>query len=159
MQVHDQQLTPAGPPPAAPPLAAPRRQLPPPSTPPRQPHSPLGWLVVSVAVLSIGVLGLTDLAGAPVPGSAYMALPLAVVGLGLVTGAWYGRARWLIALGAVLAVALGITVGVEKDRRRGPVGHVATDERRATGGHVHDQYGQRRTRPVRGGFHRTQRSG
>ena len=45
-------------------------------------------------MLGLGVLGVVDLAGATFAGSAYLALPLAVVGLGLVAGAWYGRARW-----------------------------------------------------------------
>jgi hypothetical protein len=60
-------------------------------------------------LLAIGVLAVVDLAGASVPPSAYVAVALATVGAGLVAGAWYGRARWLIALGAVLTVALGIT--------------------------------------------------
>jgi hypothetical protein len=64
---------------------------------------------------------MVDLAGARVPGAMYLAVPLAVVGLALVVGAWYGHARWLIALGAVLSLALGIAAaadrvgGVERD--------------------------------------------
>jgi hypothetical protein len=84
----------------------------PPTTSPAS-RSRLGGFVVSSALLALGVLGFVDLAGAAVDGSAYLALPLAVVGLGLVAGAWYGRARWLIAIGAVLTAALGIASAAE----------------------------------------------
>ncbi len=51
------------------------------------------------------------------PVSAYFAVPLAVVAAGLVVGAWYGRARGLIAVGVVLSVLLAITVALEgRDR-------------------------------------------
>lgn len=86
----------------------------PPTPPSREPHSRLGGIVVSVAVLATGVLGVIDLAGAAIAGSAYLALPLAIVGIGLVVGAWYGRARWLIAIGVVLSVILGIVTLVER---------------------------------------------
>jgi hypothetical protein len=43
-----------------------------------------------------------------------VAVALATIGAGLVVGAWYGRARWLIALGAVLTVALGITAAGDR---------------------------------------------
>jgi hypothetical protein len=82
--------------------------------PPPQPRSPLGRLVVSVAVLAVGVLAMVDLAGAHVIGSAYLALPLAVIGAGLVVGAWYGRARALIVFGAVLTVLLAIAGTAER---------------------------------------------
>jgi hypothetical protein len=75
--------------------------------------------VLSLTVLALGVLGLIDLAGADVPGSAYVALPLAVIGLGLVVGAWYGRATWLIAIGVVLTIALTIVSVGERISNRG----------------------------------------
>jgi hypothetical protein len=50
-----------------------------------------------------------DLTGASVDGAAYLAVPIAVLGLGLVVGAWFGRARWLIPIGLVLVAALAIT--------------------------------------------------
>lgn len=73
----------------------------------------LGRLVVSLAVLAVGVIALVDVAGAHVPASVYFGVPLAVVGGGLVLGAWYGRARGLIAFGVVLSVLLAITAAVE----------------------------------------------
>jgi hypothetical protein len=66
-----------------------------------------------VVLLSAGLLGLVDLAGAHIPASAYFAVPLAVVGTGLLVGAWFGRARALIALGAVLSVPVLIAGFVE----------------------------------------------
>ncbi len=84
-------------------------------TPPaRQPNSRLGGVVVSVTLLAIGALGVADLAGASVRPSAYIATPLVAVALGLIIGAWYGRARWLIAIGVVLSLALGIVATTER---------------------------------------------
>jgi hypothetical protein len=103
---------PAFPPPLAgptppPPLAGPTP--PPPAPKPDRPRSHLGRLVVSAALLAIGLLAVTDLLGADIPAGAYLTLPLIVVGAGLVLGAWYGRAHALIALGAALSIALAIT--------------------------------------------------
>jgi hypothetical protein len=81
--------------------------------PKRRPRSPLVGLVLSGAVLALGVLMLLDLAGTPVAASVYFSVPLAIVGAGLVVGAWHGRARSLIAVGIVLSVGLAITASVE----------------------------------------------
>jgi phage shock protein PspC (stress-responsive transcriptional regulator) len=83
-----------------------------PAAPPR-PRSVLGLLTLSVAAVAVGVLALVDLAGASVAASAYLALPLAVVGLGLVVGGWRGRARGLVAAGVVLALLLAAVSVVE----------------------------------------------
>jgi hypothetical protein len=48
-----------------------------------------------------------------VPATGYLAAALAVVGAGLLTGAWLGRARPLIALGVVLALALPVVHAME----------------------------------------------
>jgi hypothetical protein len=69
--------------------------------------------------LATGLLGIIDLAGASVRGSAYIAVPLAVVAAALILGAWYGRARWLIAVGIVLSLALGIVAAAERADVRG----------------------------------------
>lgn len=92
-------------PPAPPPLRPPR--------PPRE-RSALPALVFFSALIALGLLGMLDLAGAlDIPVSGYVAGGLAVVGAGLVVGAWLGRARPLIALGAVLALALPATHALE----------------------------------------------
>jgi hypothetical protein len=105
---------------AAPPTATPPTATPPAATPPApprpagEPRSRLGGAVVSLAAIAIGVVGMVDLAGPAVPGAAYLAAPLTVVGLGLVVGAFVGRARWLIAVGAVLSLALGAAATAER---------------------------------------------
>ncbi len=81
---------------------------------PRRPRSVLGPLTSFAALAATGVLGLVDALGASVPVSAYIATPLAVVGIGLVAGAWIGRSRGLIALGAVLVLMLVPVTTVEQ---------------------------------------------
>jgi hypothetical protein len=85
-----------------------------PSVPPREPHSGLARFVLPLIALAIGVLGMIDLAGADVAASAYVALPLTIVGLGLVVRAWYGRGWSLAVFGALLALALVIVTAAER---------------------------------------------
>ncbi len=84
-------------------------------TPPAEPvpsspreNSVLGRVSVGFAVLALGVLGLLDMV---IPGfhpdfHHYVALAVAVIGLGLVVGAWFGRTGGLIVLGLVLVPIL-----------------------------------------------------
>jgi phage shock protein PspC (stress-responsive transcriptional regulator) len=89
--------TPAGsPPPVAP--------VPPPV--PARVRSRLGRFTLSLALLLVGVLAIVDVAGVRVPFSWYAGAVLAVLGLGLVIGAWFGRARYLIPLGLILTLVL-----------------------------------------------------
>jgi phage shock protein PspC (stress-responsive transcriptional regulator) len=83
---------------------------PPPVVKPAQrPPSRLGRLTFSLLLLAVGVLALIDVVGHwQFSFASYVAVALATVGLGLVIGAWFGRARGLIALGIVLSVMLGI---------------------------------------------------
>jgi phage shock protein PspC (stress-responsive transcriptional regulator) len=77
----------------------------------RRPRSPLGALTVSLATLLTGVLLALRLSGVEsVTAPRILAVSLLVVGAGLLLGAWVGRARWLIAVGLVLALALGGSV-------------------------------------------------
>ncbi len=73
----------------------------------------LGLVTVSLALVAAGVMILFDRSGAwrlnPV---VFLAVLLAVVGLGLLVGAVVGRARWLIAIGLVLAVATAVAGAV-----------------------------------------------
>lgn len=79
-------------PPAA--VAAPR--------PPRE-RSALGWYTVAAALLALGAAALLDASDAiHLTLVQYLALPLAVIGTGLIVGAWLGRSRLLIFLGIVL---------------------------------------------------------
>jgi len=91
--------------PPVPPTPGARWPVPPP-VPPR-PRSALGGLTVSVALVVLGGLIAADLVGVSMPALAYVAAPLAVIGAGLVIGAWIGRARWLIPLGLAFSLALG----------------------------------------------------
>src|SRR5262249_3568880 len=81
----------------------------PPSAPPAPPRSRLGRVTFSLLLVVLGVLALVDIVGhVTVPFAGYVAAALATVGLGLVIGAWFGRARGLIALGIVLSLCLAI---------------------------------------------------
>lgn len=81
---------------------------------PTRPRSMLGPLTVFSAIAAVGALGVVDAVGATVPVSAYLALALAVVGGGLVIGAWLGRSRGLIALGVVLVMLLVPVAALEQ---------------------------------------------
>lgn len=95
----------APPPPPSPP-EAPAPPAPPPR--PRRPRSRLGRGTVGVLLVMGGVLGLLEAAGAvDVFGrGVFTSLALVVVGAGLVVGGWWGRARWLIAVGLALTAVL-----------------------------------------------------
>jgi phage shock protein PspC (stress-responsive transcriptional regulator) len=86
-------------PPAAPPVAV---AAPSPSRRHRQ-HSPLGWVTLGAALLALGVAAILDQSGAlTIAPVRFPALALAVLGIGLLVGAVWGRARWLIVLGVLL---------------------------------------------------------
>jgi predicted membrane protein len=85
-----------------------RPPFPPAPPKPRPRRSPLGWIAVAVALLVVGLGALLDRsASITVDPGTMMALVLIVLGLGLVVGAFWGRARWLVLAGVVvLPVAL-----------------------------------------------------
>jgi hypothetical protein len=113
VQIQDHhEVIPEAPAPAVPPPVAGSVPIAVPASTP-EPHSRLGQLTVSLSVLAIGVLGIVDLSGVDVAASAYFALPLTVVGAGLLAGAWFGRSRWMIVIGVVLSVTLGIATTAE----------------------------------------------
>lgn len=101
-----------------PPGAAPQSVRPPkPPKPPKE-HSPLGAATLSLIFVAVGVVVILDLGNAvPVTPSTYFAVALVTVALGLFVGTWFGRARWLIALGLVASAALGLTTVVESYNR------------------------------------------
>jgi phage shock protein PspC (stress-responsive transcriptional regulator) len=72
----------------------------------RPPRSALGPVTVSVAAVAVGIVAVNDATWATVPAATYVATALAVVGLGLLVGSWWGRSRGLIALGIALGFAL-----------------------------------------------------
>lgn len=109
----------AGGPPPVPPLP----RVPKPPKPPKE-RSRLGSATFSMMLVVIGVIAALDLSNAVhVSVSAYFAGALVTAALGLLIGTWFGRARWLIALGLVLCVALGIATAAESYDR----GNVGSD--------------------------------
>jgi predicted membrane protein len=83
---------------------------------PKPPRSQLGKLTFSLLLIGVGLVALLDLTGFHVPASAYLAVALAAIGLGLLIGAWFGRARAMIALGIVATIALVGTSTAERYR-------------------------------------------
>jgi phage shock protein PspC (stress-responsive transcriptional regulator) len=66
-----------------------------------------GWLVAAVALITAGTLVLTDRAGVTTLGAAGIAMTcLVLLTLGVLVGAWFGSARWLIAPALLLAGAI-----------------------------------------------------
>lgn len=73
-----------------------------PAEPPR-PASPLGWYALAGTFISVGVVALIDnQSNVAVELADYFGVALLALGLGLVIGAWRGRARALILIGLVL---------------------------------------------------------
>ena len=71
-------------------------------------RSALGLATLSLATLVAGILSWAALSGVEdLTTGRILAISLLVVGGGLVVGTWYGRARWLIAVGILLSLALG----------------------------------------------------
>src|SRR5262249_52945445 len=99
-------FVPVGPPPVPPAGPFGPRPVPPPPQP-REPRSRLGRLVLSPLLILLGAMFPLSQTRSSIPVQASFAAGLAVVGLGLVVGAWFGRARGLIALGIVGAILLG----------------------------------------------------
>lgn len=82
----------------------------------------LGRLTWSALLMVAGVAWLLDVVGAmSVDGRVVLAVELAIVGAGLLVGAWLGRARGLIAVGVVLAVFASMFSVLELPLR-GPIG-------------------------------------
>jgi hypothetical protein len=78
---------------------------------PRKKGPILFWFALAVMAVALGVLGVVDLAGASVAPSAYPALVLALSGVFLLVGAFWGRAGGLILIGLVAAmVTAGATI-------------------------------------------------
>jgi phage shock protein PspC (stress-responsive transcriptional regulator) len=104
-------------PPAGPPAyaAAVRRDR----TNPRKRGPILFWYTMALVALALSTLGIADAAGAEITDSAYPAVTLAVIGVMLVVGAFYGRAGGLILAGLVATVATaGATAAHEVDAGR-----------------------------------------
>jgi phage shock protein PspC (stress-responsive transcriptional regulator) len=81
-----------------------------PVAPPRrtEPRSYLGLITLSTAVIVGGLLAVLGVSGVSVPAVVVAAAMLAVLGIGLLVGAFRGRARWLIAPAVVMLLVAQI---------------------------------------------------
>lgn len=105
---------PGTPPPFGPPPFGPATPTPPPAPRPPVERSPLGLLTFSMVLIVLGGLALADTAGLDIPAAGYVAASLAIVGLGLLIGAWVGRGRSMIAVGILLSLALAVVGTVDR---------------------------------------------
>jgi phage shock protein PspC (stress-responsive transcriptional regulator) len=111
----------------------------------RRPASPLGWYILGAALVAVGALALlTNVTDVSVHLGQYFGLALAVLGVGLVVGTWWGHARTLILLGLLIlpfaVMASYVTVPLEGgigEQRYTPMdpGELQ-DEYRLTGGQL-----------------------
>ena len=101
----------------APPVAAPRPRR------RRRPRSPLGWYVLGAVLVGIGLLALaTNVSGVDVDLGQFFGAALAVLGIGLVVGTWWGHARLLILVG-ILLLPLAVMASVITAPIEGGVGN------------------------------------
>ena len=90
--------------PAAATVTAPVAVAPQPKTRPPKPRSILGQLTLAALLIVLGGLALLDAADVLYPDPVhYLAATVGVIGGGLLVGALFGRARWLVFIGLVLA--------------------------------------------------------
>jgi phage shock protein PspC (stress-responsive transcriptional regulator) len=76
---------------------------------PPRPRSPLGWYVVAATLIAVGLLAIiSQAAKVEVAPGQFFGAGLTVIGIGLVVGAWWGRARILILL-ALLLLPMAVT--------------------------------------------------
>ncbi|GAA4688683.1 PspC domain-containing protein [Phytohabitans rumicis] len=107
---HGPYAGPAGP---YPPRYGPPPAPPKPPKPPKE-RSPLGAATFSLIFVALGLVAALDLGNIVSVGpSTYFFAVLVTLALGLLIGAWFGRARWLIALGFIAAAALGVSTIAE----------------------------------------------
>ena len=70
---------------------------------PRRPPSPIGWFVLGALLVGLGALALASTAwGLAVDPGVYAGVAMGTIGIGLLVGAWWGHARWLIVIGVLL---------------------------------------------------------
>ena len=80
---------------------------------PRRRGPVLFWFTLALIALAEGVLGIVDLAGVAVAAPAYPALAVAITGLMLLVGAFWGRAGGLILVGLVATAVLAGTTAAD----------------------------------------------
>jgi phage shock protein PspC (stress-responsive transcriptional regulator)/predicted membrane protein len=95
-------------PPAPPPVPpVPSAAAAPPAPPAPRERSFLGRLTIAAGLIVVGIMGVLDVADvADIRARHYLGTAVLIVGLGLLVGAFVGRARGLIILGVILTPAL-----------------------------------------------------
>jgi phage shock protein PspC (stress-responsive transcriptional regulator) len=99
---------------------------------PRKRGPILFWFTLALSALGVGVLGMADVAGAGVADSAYPALVVAICGVMLLVGAFFGRPGGIILVGLLAAIGMaGATASTRWDDRvvRNPVSAAAVQDR------------------------------
>jgi hypothetical protein len=81
---------------------------------PRKRGPILFWFTLALIALAEGVLGMIDLAGVDVAGSAYPALAVGITAVMLLVGSVYGRAGGLIMVGFIATIVTVASLGAEK---------------------------------------------
>jgi phage shock protein PspC (stress-responsive transcriptional regulator) len=114
------------------PTTTPQDSLPdyqPQTYPTRRQPKPRSWTAPVTLLTAIVAAGVTNLATPGLSKYAHLqvtlAAALAVVGLGLVIGAWYGRTHGLVAVGALLAIALSASSLMQNSSTVGHMGRFA----------------------------------
>lgn len=111
-------------------LYRPEPAVPVPVAPPRPGDRPSARRLRLIGLIVLGLvlagLGAADALGAPITATIYVAASLLVVGLTLVAGTWLGRARGVLAVGILLALALGVVTAAGQ---AGQVRDMARDSR------------------------------
>jgi phage shock protein PspC (stress-responsive transcriptional regulator) len=82
---------------------------------PRTPPSPLGRITIGVTVIALGLLAVIDRVSPGIDADTrhYLALAVTTLGLGVLVGTVYGRARWIIPIGLLLLPPLVTASAVE----------------------------------------------
>ena len=87
---------------------------------PRTPPSPLGQITVGVTIISLGLLAAIDRVSPVIDADPrhYFALAVVTLGLGVLVGTFFGKARWLIPIGLLLVpIMVGTSVADAFDGR------------------------------------------
>jgi hypothetical protein len=77
-------------------------------------RSKLGRITFFMVLVAIGLVAVLDLGGVGVQTSTYFAAALTTIALGLIVGAWFGRARGLIALALLAGIGLAGASATER---------------------------------------------